>query len=162
MGAGPHDPGHSELILSGGDAGEPGAAHASAVAFGSRGVLVFGPSGSGKSSLCLSLMALGADLISDDRVLVSKRDAALWLSPPAAMQGKVEARGVGILSAAHVCEVPLVLAVDMGKTEKDRLPQRRHVTIGGTSIPLLRKTGAPDLPAVLKIWLTGEGRWNDG
>lgn len=41
--------------------------HASCVALDGRGLLILGPSGSGKSALALELMALGADLVADDR-----------------------------------------------------------------------------------------------
>ena len=44
--------------------------HGSCVAVEGRGVLIVGPSGAGKSSLALALMALGAELVADDRTEV--------------------------------------------------------------------------------------------
>ena len=41
--------------------------NASCVAWQGRGALILGRSGAGKSALALQLMALGADLVSDDR-----------------------------------------------------------------------------------------------
>lgn len=45
--------------------------HASAVALGPRGLLILGAAGAGKTTLALALVALGAELVADDRVLVS-------------------------------------------------------------------------------------------
>ena len=44
--------------------------HATAIAINGAGVLLLGPSGSGKSDLALRLIDRGAVLISDDGVLV--------------------------------------------------------------------------------------------
>ena len=52
--------------------------HATAVAVAGRGLLIRGASGSGKSGLALEMMARGAQLVSDDRVIVSDRDDGLW------------------------------------------------------------------------------------
>ena len=41
--------------------------HASGVWFENKGILILGESGSGKSSLALSLVANGAQLVCDDR-----------------------------------------------------------------------------------------------
>ena len=45
--------------------------HATCIAWQGRGVLIRGPSGSGKSALALGLMAHGAVLVADDRVKLS-------------------------------------------------------------------------------------------
>ena len=50
--------------------------HATCVAVDGRGLLILGPSGSGKSALALQLIALGAQLVADDRTRVSRRGAA--------------------------------------------------------------------------------------
>ena len=56
--------------------------HATCVAVEGRGVLITGPSGSGKSSLALALMAHGARLVADDRVTLSLREGTLWATCP--------------------------------------------------------------------------------
>ncbi len=47
--------------------------HASAVAVDGRGCLITGASASGKSTLALEMIALGAELVADDRVDVRRR-----------------------------------------------------------------------------------------
>ena len=56
--------------------------HASCVTVQGRGVLITGASGSGKSALALSLMALGADLVADDRVILSLDRGRVMASAP--------------------------------------------------------------------------------
>ncbi|MFV0408395.1 MAG: HPr kinase/phosphorylase [Paracoccus sp. (in: a-proteobacteria)] len=110
--------------------------HASAVSVNGRGVLIVGPSGSGKSTLALQLLAFGGVLISDDRVILRRRDGALWGRAPAAIAGLVEARGVGLIRAAHA-PAPLRLVVDLGQTETERLPPRREFLLAGQELPLV-------------------------
>ncbi|MEO1532556.1 MAG: serine kinase, partial [Pseudomonadota bacterium] len=52
----------------------PDPLHASAVALGERGLLILGPSGAGKTRLALELVALGAELVADDRVIVEAHE----------------------------------------------------------------------------------------
>ena len=51
--------------------------HATTVALAGQGVLILGPSGSGKSGLALQLMAMGAELVADDRTIVTARGSTL-------------------------------------------------------------------------------------
>jgi len=46
--------------------------HATTVAVAGRGLMIEGPSGSGKSALALELMAFGAELVADDRTRVAR------------------------------------------------------------------------------------------
>ena len=46
--------------------------HATCVAIGGRGLLLLGPSGSGKSDLALRLIDRGAMLVSDDGVAIRR------------------------------------------------------------------------------------------
>ncbi|MCB2151511.1 MAG: hypothetical protein KDE06_10360, partial [Rhodobacteraceae bacterium] len=59
-----------------GVAARPAILHAACVSLEGRGVLVLGPSGSGKSALALQLMAHGCTLVSDDAVEVRDDDGA--------------------------------------------------------------------------------------
>ncbi|MFZ9950137.1 MAG: HPr kinase/phosphorylase, partial [Gemmobacter sp.] len=56
--------------------------HASCVAFAGRGVLILGPSGSGKSGLALGLIALGAGLVADDAVLIAPEGEGVRAARP--------------------------------------------------------------------------------
>ena len=88
------DPAHSQTL------------HATTVAFDRRGILILGKSGSGKSSLALDLMGRGATLVSDDRVHLSHVPGGLKASPPEAIAGVIEARGVGLLAAEWTAPNP--------------------------------------------------------
>ena len=102
--------------------------HGACIALGGAGVLILGPSGSGKSSLAL-LLAASADgaLVADDRVAIEAGAGAAIARPHVRLAGLVEVRGQGILSAADLgiatrSEVLLKLAVDL-VDEASRLPE---------------------------------------
>lgn len=128
--------------------------HATAVRHGGGAVLITGPSGCGKSGLALQMMAFGADLVADDRVMLDVQDNLLIASCPASIDGLIEARGVGILIASPAGPTPVVLAVDMGRTEKDRVPHHRVVTYLGHNVPLLWHVDSPHFPAMLMQFLS--------
>lgn len=134
--------------------------HASCVALGAdRGLLILGPSGAGKSGLALQLMALGAALVADDRVEVTPDAGRLLARAPAPLSGLIEARGVGLLRPARVlAQAQLVLAVDLGHEETDRLPPRRHLPLAGLSLPVVHASRSSHFPAALLCYLEGE-RW---
>ena len=123
--------------------------HASCVAVEGRGVLITGPSGSGKSSIALALMGYGARLVADDRVTLSLRDGALWASCPPAISGMIEARGIGLLGADPLEGAVVTVAVDLGQTEEMRLPPLRHVTYLGRTVSLVLGQRGPHFPAAL-------------
>lgn len=102
--------------------------HAACIALAGAGVLIRGPSGSGKSSLAL-LLASAADgaLVADDRVAVEACGGDVIARPHPSLAGLVEVRGQGILSAADLGvavlpEIRLRLAIDLVEAES-RLPE---------------------------------------
>ncbi len=127
--------------------------HASCVALDGRGVLILGPSGAGKSGLALRLMALGAMLVADDRTEIIRDGPALMARCPPAISGLIEARGIGILRATPLPQAPVVLAVDLGRTETDRLPQRHVITLLGATIDLVLATQSDHFDAALWCYL---------
>ena len=134
-------------------AGETGTVHASAVVMGGRGLLVTGPSGSGKSALCLSLMGRGAVLVADDRVRLWRDGDRLMADAPASLVGLIEARVVGILRADAAGPSPIDLIVDLGLVEDQRLPPWRTREVLGLQRPLVFGPLTPHLDAALRQYM---------
>ena len=135
---------HPEMIL-----------HATCVSVTGRGVLLTGPSGSGKSALALELMAFGAALVADDRTVLRRDGVHLSACAPTAIAGMIEARGVGLLRVDHVPSAHISLVVDMAQPETARLPKPREVTLLDIAVPCLHKVDAPYFPAAVHAYLSG-------
>lgn len=133
--------------------GESVTLHASAVAVGGRGVLLLGPSGSGKSALALALVGRGATLVADDRVTLVRRGDALLARSPERIAGLIEARGFGILRLPTAGEVPVALAVDLEQSPAARMPHPATITHLGISVELILGRGLPNLDLVVTIYL---------
>lgn len=127
--------------------------HATTVDYGGKGVLIAGASGAGKSALALDLMALGATLVADDRTIVTCTDENYIASAPKAIEGMIEARGVGLLLAERTERSALVLAIDLDRTETERLPPPRRFERGFVSLTCLNKVDAPYFPAAILQYL---------
>jgi HPr kinase/phosphorylase len=131
--------------------------HASAVAVDGRGCLITGRSGSGKSTLAIEMVALGAELVADDRVDVRRAGQALTLSAPAAITGLLEARGAGILRLPARPEAPLALIVELDEAERERLPDGRRRELLGVPCPLILGRGRAGLAALACVLLRAGG-----
>ena len=108
--------------------------HATTVAIDGRGVLIEGPSGSGKSDLALRLIDRGAVLVSDDYTLCVRVGTDLRARVPAmAIAGRIEVRGLGIVAMPHVDDVPVALLVRLDPAP-ERMPERRLRKIAGIDI----------------------------
>ncbi len=121
--------------------------HAAAAAVrlngGWRGVLIQGPSGVGKSDLALRLMHQGWRLIGDDRVEVFACDGDLYAAPAAAIAGRMEARGLGVIDHAFLPMTRIVLSLHLTHEEIERMPDRAHDRIEGVVVPRLRLDPRP-------------------
>ncbi|NJM50393.1 MAG: aldolase [Sphingomonadales bacterium] len=95
--------------------------HASAVAMGGSGVIITGPSGSGKSDLVLRLIDRGAKLISDDYIHLKADPAGPIITAPANIAGKLEIRGLGIVNMPFQDGVTARLLVRMA-SDAERFP----------------------------------------
>src|SRR3954464_14834671 len=87
--------------------------HASAVASEGRGVLITGPSGSGKSDLALRLLDRGFALVSDDQTIAKRASDRLLAPGPSTLAGKLEVRGIGIVEMDRVEDVPVAFLVEL-------------------------------------------------
>ena len=111
--------------------------HASCVALDGHAVLITGISGSGKSDLSLRLLDRGFTLVSDDQTIVRKAGGRLVATAPAAIAGKLEIRGVGIVEMETVTEVPVALIVEL-TSDIQRLPDdSRERPVLGVKLPLI-------------------------
>ena len=107
--------------------------HATCVAIQGRAVLIEGPSGAGKSDLALRLIDRGATLVSDDQTLLVREGAVLLASAPATIRGRIEVRGVGIVSMASVDDVPVALIVRLDGAPV-RMPERQRRRLAGLDV----------------------------
>lgn len=58
-------------------------------------------------------MGAPALLVADDQVLASKREGRVFLRAPEAIGGRLEVRGVGLVTLPFVTEAELALVVDL-------------------------------------------------
>lgn len=127
---------------------------ATAVAVNGKGVLLRGPSGSGKSDLALRLIDRGAALIADDYVTAEKTSGAVTLAPPDTIAGLLELRGTGVAKIAYSSDVPLALVVDLVPSDDvERMPEPAETAICGWMVPLMRLDGF-DASAPIKVEMT--------
>ena len=117
--------------------------HASVALVGERGVLIRGPSASGKSALLLALIAADPQrnaLVADDQAIVAARHGRVTAAVPQTIAGLIEVRGQGIRRMAHVSPVVIDLIVDLVPGEASpRLPDEegRHAMVAGVRLPRL-------------------------
>jgi serine kinase of HPr protein (carbohydrate metabolism regulator) len=106
------------------------------VALSGLGVLLRGPSGSGKSDLALRLIDGGARLVADDQVELAL-DAAgrVMARAPRDLAGLLEVRGIGILTMETVRTAPVTLVVDLESDERvERLPEIETCLLLGRAV----------------------------
>ena len=148
--------------VAGGDAhgggGDAATLHATCVSVSGNGMLITGRSGAGKSALALRMMALGAQLVADDRTRVTRHGDGLVAAAPEAIRGRIEARFVGILDVPCAGPAPVRLIVDLDHEETERLPPARRRTIMGCAVPVVHKSTTDHFPAALMLYLDAQGR----
>ena len=132
--------------------------HATCVQIGATGVLLLGPSGSGKSDLALRLIDAGALLVADDQVEVERRGVRLLGRAAEALVGLIEVRGVGILRMPHRAQSPIDLAVELvPAAQLTRLPEPLGYSLLGIELPRLRlDPRAPSAAAKVRLALRTE------
>lgn len=112
--------------------------HGTCIDIDGYGVLLRGPSGSGKSDLALRLIDGGARLVADDQTELSARDGRIVASPPPVLAGLLEVRGLGILRLGHSPSAPLTLVVDLVSPQAvERLPEPSFCDFSGIRLPRL-------------------------
>jgi HPr kinase/phosphorylase len=133
------------------------------IAIGSRAALLRGPSGSGKSDLALRFALetsslFDAALVADDQVLIERDGGRLIARAPATIAGKIEVRGLGIVTLPFRSEAELRLVIDLSDPDDvPRLPaiEEQAEAFHGLRLPLLR-LAAFEASAPLKLRLALE------
>jgi HPr kinase/phosphorylase len=128
--------------------------HASCIVLGKAGLLIRGPSGSGKSDLVLRLIDSGdAQLVADDQVQLEFKQGGLYAYPPPCLAGKLEIRGQGIVELPYVSGVKITAVIDLVPlTDIERMPHPSDLrtTFEDVSLPCL-KLFAPSSSALARI-----------
>ncbi len=127
------------------------------------GALLFGGSGSGKSDLALRLLhELGPEacrLVADDYVHITLEGDRIQAFAPPAIAGRMEVRGIGLVSVAALDQAPLIVAFDLvAQDEVPRIPNDQEIDLarylanntGRVSLPLYR-LAAFDASACAKV-----------
>ena len=125
--------------------------HATCVDINGSGVLIVGRSGSGKSSLAISLLALGSTLVADDQCELVKKNNGFSISKPASLPNSIEIRGIGLVSVPMVVETSLDWVVNMDEAEKERMPDLRFTEIDGYKIPTIFGKNMDDLASRIYV-----------
>ncbi|MFA5041023.1 MAG: HPr kinase/phosphatase C-terminal domain-containing protein, partial [Bdellovibrionales bacterium] len=105
--------------------------HASCVVINGKAVLLAGPPGIGKSDLALRLIDEGAQLLSDDQVLLRLEKGALTASPPSPIEGQIEIRHIGIAKMSFAAAAPITLYVELTASSDalERLPEPDYILL---------------------------------
>ncbi|TSJ64508.1 serine kinase [Starkeya sp. 3C] len=143
----------------------PATVHGSCVRVGTRGVLIRGASGSGKSHLAFALILAGrsgvtepAELVADDRVVLARRGGQLFATAPHNLAGLIEIRGAGLRRLPFAAETAVDLVVDLGASDAARLPEPAalRTVIEGVEMARLPAFEPGDvLQQVLALLVTG-------
>ncbi|GCA47618.1 HPr kinase/phosphorylase [Sinorhizobium sp. KGO-5] len=121
--------------------------HGTAIVLGTTGLLITGPSGSGKSALALSCLSQVrrrgrfAALVADDRVDLTLENGRIVARCPAAIRGLLEIRGSGIAEVGTVsaCVLDWAIAPVRAPFEPRLPPEEEELQLGiGRNLPLLR------------------------
>jgi HPr kinase/phosphorylase len=132
--------------MTGGAMAAGSSLHATAVIHGESGVLILGPSGSGKSALALALMARASGagafgaLIGDDCIYVREAKGRLVASGAANMAGIIERRMAGLITVRQEPAAIVRLAVELCERGRQwpRMPDDHDgVIIGGVRLSRL-------------------------
>jgi len=140
--------------------------HASALLIGRHGLLIRGPSGSGKSQLTLALLqaaSLGAipgfaRLVGDDRIHLQAVHGRLLMRPAQTLQGQIEVRGLGIVRLPYEPVAVASLVIDLDAPDGARLPQETALQTCISNVVLARLPVAPgaDPVALLRCYCLGK------
>ena len=138
--------------------------HATVVSLNGRGIMITGPSGSGKSDLALRLIEeAGARLVGDDYVTLAAEQDRLWARPAENISGLLEVRGVGLVKMEFLpstaLDLVLVLPAPASAAKPERLPDDRYFTHEDISVRQLdflpfEASAVAKIKAIVRHFLT--------
>lgn len=127
--------------------------HANCVVVDGVGVLLRGPSASGKSDLSLRLIDAGAQLVADDYTQLELRDGRVVASAPAAIAGMIEVRGIGLVKVSNIASAEIGVVIDLRASDSiERAPTPAVCTYLGVQLPLYA-VAALEPSAIVKVRL---------
>lgn len=135
--------------------------HATALVVGGAGLLILGPSGSGKSLLASTLLEsararnIFAALVSDDRVWLSLTHGRLVAEAPTETAGLIETRGYGLAATCFESGAIVDRLVRLDASVAPRLREIRAEDLAGTTLPslLLAARNTCASVAAIMAWL---------
>jgi len=111
----------------------PALVHGTAVVIGTTGLILVGPSGSGKSSMAIRLMEGArrsghlALLLSDDQVFLDSVNGRVVASAPQTIKGRIELYGSGIGHAETIDSAVLHFALQpVAADSANRIPEENQ------------------------------------
>ena len=132
--------------------------HGTAIAWQGKGLLLLGPSGSGKSDLALRLLDSGAMLVADDLVGLEAVGGRLVARAPGSA-GLIELRGQGIFRQPALGEalIDLVVRLAPRADSAERLPPPDRCVLAGVTLPVFHLDPfTASAVARLRLLATGE------
>ena len=138
---------------------------------GGHGVLIEGPSGSGKSDAALGLLERGHTLVADDAVALERRRGTLRGRCPGPARGLLHLRDVGVIDATELygpeavaAAAPITACIRLQPRAGDDRPEhllrgRRDVRyLRGVALPRVTLTGGVSrpLPALIEAAVVSE------
>ncbi|MBR1948310.1 MAG: HPr kinase/phosphatase C-terminal domain-containing protein [Alphaproteobacteria bacterium] len=113
--------------------------HATCINLNSKGILLLGDSGAGKSDLALRLITLfSASLVSDDRTDVVRISDKIKAKAPDVLKGLLEVRGVGIVNFEYMEETTVDVVIKLEPEKQERLPEKQYYELEGIKLPLFK------------------------
>ncbi len=127
--------------------GRPVYCHGNALVLGEKGLLLRGPSGSGKSAFTLALISRChsrrdfARLVADDRVSLEARNGRLVARPHPAIAGALEVRGLGLTRMEYepACVLHAIVDICAAGAAPPRMPEETEESevLLGIALPRL-------------------------
>lgn len=108
--------------------------------FDGNGIIILGKSSMGKSDLTYRLIENhGANLVSDDHIIIEKEENNLIAKTVENIKGLIEIRNIGIIKISHIEKTKIKLIIELEKQENlERMPEDEFLEIDGIKIKKIK------------------------